>query len=150
MVETQGGEVLEVVELADDRAHQFSHDHDEGRGPALDAPAGHRNLKLGPLLARRSLECSVPVPDMPALFDIPNPAAHFARIALILQALTPVLAQLAKSVDVVHEDTPRRPVGRFRPVVPPECLGLVGRWILVSHRARTYLASMHCSSAADD
>jgi hypothetical protein len=55
MVETQGGEVLEEVEVADDRAHQFSQDHDEQRDPALDAPAGRRNPKLGPLLASGSL-----------------------------------------------------------------------------------------------
>ena len=108
MVETQGGEVLEEAELADDRTHQFSQDHDEGRDPAPDAPAERRNPKLGPLLARGSLLHSVPVPDKPAavfaLFDIPIPAAHvgaailvfalchFAWTALFLQALTPVLA----------------------------------------------------------
>jgi hypothetical protein len=140
MVGKQGGEVLEEVELelADDRAHQFSQDHDEGRDPALDVPGGRQNPKLGPLLARGSLWRSVPVPDMPAaVFDIPIPPAHigvailvfvqcyFVRIALILQALTRGLAQMAKRVDVAHEDTPRRPAGRFRPVVPPPFVPIV-------------------------
>ena len=160
MAETQGGEVLEEVELADDRAHQFSQGHDEGRNSALDAPAGCRSPKLGRLLASGSLEHSVPVPDMPAMafaFDIPIPATHVGVLILVF----------VQRVDVAHEGTPRRPAGRFRLVVPPQhaqivklahqlrhlfvwCAGV--RRIapehprkLVNHRARAHLASMHCS-----
>jgi hypothetical protein len=100
-----------------------------------------------------------------------------ARVALMLQTLTRVPAQVAKRVDVAHGDTPRPPAGRFQPVVPPQfvpivkstrmlyhlvvlCAGvrriapgrheIVGRWHLVSTLAWTHLASTVCSSAADD
>jgi len=134
MVETQGGEVLEEVELADDRAHQFSQDHDEGRDPALDAPAGRRNSELGAHLARGAP--GHPVSDMSvaifALSGIPIlVTAHagaailvFAlyyvgQVALTLQTLTH-LAQMAKRVDVAHGDIPERPAGISQPVVPPQ------------------------------
>ena len=102
---------------------------------------------------------------------------YFARVALMLQTLTHVPAQMAKRVDVAHGDTSKRPAGRFQLVVPPqfvpivkltrqfhylivrcadvrhispERLELVGRWYLVSTQARTHLASTGCRSAADD
>lgn len=131
-VETQVGEVPEEAELADECAQ----DHDEGKNCALYAPAGRQNPEPGPLLVREAPEH--PVPDISAeLPRIPNPVAahadpailafvldHFARFALMLQMLMHAPAQMAKRVDV-HGDTPKRPAGRFQPVVSPQFVPIV-------------------------
>jgi hypothetical protein len=102
---------------------------------------------------------------------------YVARVALMVQTLTRVPAQMAKRVDVAQGGTPKRPAGRFQPIVSPQfvpkvklirqiyylvvwCAGvrhiaperldLVGRWYPVSTRAQAHLPSTGCSSAASD
>ena len=117
--ETQVGEVLEA-ELADDKRRDF----------ALGPPAGRLNLELGshpgapeqPVPDRSpvgfALSGMIPVTAYAGAAILVFVLYYVAWVALMLQTLTRVPAQVAKRVDVAQGDTPKRPAGEFQPVVP--------------------------------